>query len=116
MRIPKTYKNILDNLNEKYNFFYLDSLIFIMLWREENKLEFKKWNGVGLTKYTFFRKYVATLVESFYENKTGIDHEKRKFLELGYKFADWLLKTPIDFNLPVCHHAEINKDEYSNEA
>jgi|SRR3990172_8539807 len=115
MKIPKLYKKIIEDLNKEYNFFYLDSLTFIMLWRKENELEYKKWNGLGWTKYTFFNKYVATLVESFYESITGENHEKRGFLELGHKFAYWLLKTPINFRLPIFHHSEINEEEYFNE-
>ncbi len=107
--IPKKYQKIIDDLNKEYNFLYMDSLVLIMMWRKEKKLEWKNRDGLGSKAYSLFRKFTATIIEHFYERNIPLKERTRKYLGLGFDFADWLLKTPLDYKLPIPHHNEINE-------
>lgn len=109
MEIPKKYQKVFDDFQEEYDFVFLDSLRFAMYWRWENKLVWKEWQGLGYTKHSTFRKYVATLVEGFYEKYIKPENRTRKALELGFELADWLLKTPIDYIPELSAHSEMDR-------
>lgn len=101
--MPKKYKKIIDDLVKTYDFLYLDSLVLIMIWRKQNKVFLSKW-GISGRNESLFYKYVYELINRFYKeyfNKSGY--------RIGEDFAIWLLKSPLDYRLPIPHHNEINE-------
>ena len=104
MKTPKKYQIIIDDLIKIYDFLYLDSLILVMIWRKNNNVQFPNSGFIGNGKESLFYKYVYELINRFYE-----DHFDKKNYKNGEDFAIWLLKTPLDYKLPIPHHGEINE-------
>src|SRR3990167_3911163 len=129
IKIPKKYKKIIDDLNKEYDMAYLDSLAFIIFWRKNNNIKSRhpihnlrdpwdsRWDTHSFSQEEIlFRKLVATLIENFYEKYTPPADRKRLYIDLGFEFADWLLKTPIEYFPDIPHHTEIYLPNYDIEA
>ena len=101
MIIPKKYQQIIDDLTSVYDFLYLDSLVLIMIWRKDNKVEYPSYGFIGNGKESLFYKYVYELINRFY-----FEHFNKES-NIGEDFAGWLLKTPLDYKIMIPHHSEI---------
>ena len=109
--IPKKYQKIFIDFNNEYDFAYLDSVVLAIAWRTQNKIVLPKnkpYMILGNTKESVFYKYIATLVENFYEKYERPEDRSRDKLELGHKLAIWIMKQPLDFKAPLIQHAEMN--------
>ncbi|GIW70252.1 MAG: hypothetical protein KatS3mg101_0999 [Patescibacteria group bacterium] len=107
--IPAKYQIIFDKLMAKQNYFYLDTLAFLIAWRNENKLQIpvgEEYLFSGTSKEGIFIKMIVTLVENlFAENENyPFDSDARR---LGHDFAKWILRQPLNFRPPISMHAEI---------
>jgi hypothetical protein len=105
MEIPKKYQKVIDDLIKVYDFLYLDSLVLIMRWRRDNEVEYPEWGYIGGGKASLFYKYVYELIDHFYQR-----YYQKEGYQIGEDFAIWLLKTPLDYLLPIPHHAEMGRE------
>lgn len=103
VKIPKKYKKVFEDFAFSWDFAYLDSLRVAMHWRNS-----------GAPREAFV-KYVATLVENFYEREINpADKRTRKRLGLGFKLGRWLWAQPIEWTIPVPCHSELQISPLTN--
>lgn len=118
MEIPKNIEEIFKNLREfKGNsIFYGDSLKLALLLKNEWGLKSAKYPSEEAEKEDFinynramlWKKYIATLIESFYREFNHLGEMRQSDRDNGYILANWLLRQGSDYIPPVIAHAEFD--------